>query len=203
MIIQIPHHPFVEDTVPMNNVLLIDNSGPSKIELHGLGALGHDHEAVSPISKPSDLPSIHSKASPISKSRRPKKPRKIMRIGVKRNSRTGKLAKATRDLAEISSSSLNASNCEPNQSCNRNESSLFSAGTILCDGSISSNDISCCNNKFWALQGKSVAMKVWEAAKKLGVEGNLPDERYVEMVEAGERRDKDAHSRRVNNNDGQ
>lgn len=45
--------------------------------------------------------------------------------------------------------------------------------------SINSLDISHGNNRFWALQKKAVARRVWEDAKKLGVEGVQPDERYV------------------------
>lgn len=60
----------------------------------------------------------------------------------------------------------------------------------MCDDSISNADIVYCNNKFWALQGKSVAMKVWEAVKKLGVVGTLPNECYVEMIAEEESRDR-------------
>lgn len=104
-----------------------------------------------------------------------------MRVGVKRNAKKGKLPKATRELAEVFVASLSATQRDSNHSGLRNKSSS------LCDDSISSNDISRCNNRFWILQGKSVAMKIWEATKKLGVDGNLPDERCVEMIEEGKR----------------
>lgn len=42
---------------------------------------------------------------------------------------------------------------------------------------------------------------MWEAAKKIGVEGPLPDEVYVELIEDGEKRDQDARDKRRTNTD--
>lgn len=106
---------------------------------------------------------------------------------------------AVRELKEVSIGSVQVPiDQRDSQEVDRNQSSLFSAGTVLCGGSISSGDIGLCNNKFWALQNKAVARKVWENAKRLGVQGNLPDDTYVDLIEQGERRDEAECSRRAN-----
>lgn len=80
-----------------------------------------------------------------------------------------------------------------------NSFSNFCTGTVLCGGSISSADIIQCNNKYWALQGKAVTKRVWEVAKRMGFEGTLPDDSYVQMIVERESRDEEACRRRVNN----
>ncbi|KAG4947715.1 hypothetical protein JHK87_043722 [Glycine soja] len=55
-------------------------------------------------------------------------------------------------------------------------STHFSGGSVLCGGSLSSADMRLCNNKFWVLQSKSVAQRVWEEARHIGVEGTKKDE---------------------------
>lgn len=55
------------------------------------------------------------------------------------------------------------------------------------------------NNRFWALQNKVVARRVWEEAKWLGVEGNGYDVVCVDQNEDGEIRDQRAMAQTVSN----
>lgn len=146
-----------------------------------------------------DLPSIQNRPKSKAGCARSHKQRKLLMVGEKRKKRAGKLPLAPRELKEVSVGSIQGSQAPENSHVvSRNQSSLFSAGTVLCGGSISSGDIAACNNKFWALQSKAVARKVWENAKLLGVQGNLPDDRYVDLIEDGERRDEAESSKRAN-----
>lgn len=103
---------------------------------------------------------------------------------MKRNPNLGKLKKVTHVLAEIhaSSTTINSNALAMSVGGVANSSSLFTTGTLLYANSISNSDIVKCNNKYWALQSKSMASRVWEAMKILGVEGTLSDECYVGMI---------------------
>lgn len=145
---------------------------------------------LSSIGNSLDLPSVPNQ-TPIVKrvgQLKLKKPRKLLRVGVKRKHGSGKLKKKTRELAEVSHSSNHLAPAPNPSKEDKKLPSLFLAGAVLCGGSISSGDIACCNNRFWALQDKAVARKVWENAKRLGVEGNFPDGNYIELIESGEKR---------------
>lgn len=87
-----------------------------------------------------DLPSIPNRpGSPKMDLARSKKERKYLRIGEKRKPKSGKLKKASRELAEVSLCSIPEEQvAQPSQEISINPSSLFSACTVLCGGSISS-----------------------------------------------------------------
>lgn len=116
--------------------------------------------------------------------------------------RKGRIPRVDHELKEVSDKSFTEPMAMDDRVCDAkaNSSSFFSAGTVLCADSISSSDIRLCNNKFWALQSKSVARKVWDAAKSFGVEGTHPEENYIDLIEAGERRDEKARKMKVNIN---
>lgn len=124
-----------------------------------------------------------------------------LKVGTRKGIKRGRLPQVVHELAEVSEKSVDAraNTIIEDVPGRANSSSLVLAGTVLCADSISNSDIRMCNNKFWALQSKSVARKVWETAKSLGVEGTLPDEHYIELIEEGEKRD-EATRRKVENN---
>lgn len=79
---------------------------------------------------------------------------------MRRNSKNGKLKEASRELAEVPDGDVTGAGSQAVAVSNNsrvNSSSLFLAGTVVCGGSISSSDIANCNNKYWILQGKTVA----------------------------------------------
>lgn len=187
---------FVEETpYPAQNKL-----GPTPSTKLGLAhQVSKESPAIASLAQ--DLPSIPNRPTFKEALVKPKKQRKFLLVGEKRKPKSGKLQKATRELTEVSLRSAPENHvAQPSKDNSIHPSSLFSAGTVLCGGSISSGDIAQCNNRFWALQSKSVARKVWENAKSLGVEGKLHDDKYIDLIEAGERRDEAECSKRANNN---
>ncbi|PNY11622.1 hypothetical protein L195_g008233 [Trifolium pratense] len=90
-----------------------------------------------------------------------------------------------------------------NDGCSRNplgkfkapkvkDTSISSAGSILCCSSLKSTDIRNCNNNFWKKHEFEVNGKLWEEVKELGVEGGERDEVYVEQLRTNENKDREA-----------
>lgn len=153
------------------------------------------------VSPTLDLPSIHVEPTPVDPGEYrilTRKEKKYLSVSLPKKMRAGlKPQKVVRNLAEVSGKEFHGSQA-PEVEERANSSSLFSAGAVLCDGSIDSSDIRGCNNKFWALQSKAVARRVWETAKNLGVEGIRPEEVYIEEISQGEKRDEIARKKGKN-----
>jgi hypothetical protein len=77
----------------------------------------------------------------------------------------------------------------PQQLKKISNTSLSSAGEILCCSTINSTDIRNCNNTFLKKLNHEVASKVWKGAVELGVEGDEEDGRYVERIVSNEGRE--------------
>lgn len=169
--------------------------------------VGHIHERGGPVPYQSnlELSSYPNWTDPyqVAKHKRviSKKKAKWFMVGARKGTRKGKLPRVNHELAEVSIKSGVAPVPLEGESVHvqANSSSLFSAGTVLCADSVSSSDIRFCNNKFWVLQSKSVARKMWERAKSLGVEGSHVDDNYIDLIEVGERRDEDARKKLASN----
>ncbi|XP_028215124.1 uncharacterized protein LOC114397228 [Glycine soja] len=129
------------------------------------------------------------------------KQRKLSKRGLL--SKPGRASRSNRvnhDLKSISQqSSMNEAPVK-SRTATEQASTHFSGGSVLCGGSLSSADMRLCNNKFWVLQSKSVAQRVWEEARHIGVEGTEKDEVYIQQINLCESRDAVAKQQRVNNN---
>lgn len=131
-----------------------------------------------------------------------RKEKKWFFIGKKRGPKLDKLPRVIHDLAKVPfrSDEVVLDVQDNSVSKRTNSSLLFTSGTVLCADTSSSLDVEQCNNRFWTLQSKTVARKIWEVAKNLGVEGTLPDEAHIDMIVEGEKRDQVARNKGVANN---
>jgi hypothetical protein len=76
------------------------------------------------------------------------------------------------------------------------QSSLSSAGEILCCSSINSSDIRNCNKRFVANFHQEAATKVWKEATDLGVVGVEGDDVYVKRILNNENKEDEARVQR-------
>lgn len=129
------------------------------------------------------------------------KQRKLSKRGfLSKPGRASRSNRVNHDLKSISQqSSMNEAPVK-SRTATEQASTHFSGGSVLCGGSLSSADMRLCNNKFWVLQSKSVAQRVWEEARHIGVEGTEKDEVYIQQINLCESRDAVAKQQRVNNN---
>jgi hypothetical protein len=81
---------------------------------------------------------------------------------------------------------------QQSKSKKKQESSISSAGEILCCSSLNSSDIRNCNKRFVANFNHQAAQKVWKGATDLGVVGDEGAEVYVKRILINENKEEEA-----------